>query len=188
MCARHHNLQIGANTAEEIKISIGCVYERPEERMMPVKGRDLKSGLPREVTVSSMEVFEALRRQARQISDEVLTVLEQTQPELVADISHNGIVLTGGGSLLWGFDRLIGERNRNQLQRSRRRRILCGLWLRQEPQVARTDAGRHHQSCQKKTPCRVKKDAETLKCLRVLFVLFDFLKATAYTENDVKRL
>lgn len=107
---RHHNLQIGANTAEEIKISIGCVYERPEERMMPVKGRDLKSGLPREVTVSSMEVFEALRRQARQISDEVLTVLEQTQPELVADISHNGIVLTGGGSLLWGFDRLIGER------------------------------------------------------------------------------
>lgn len=57
-----------------------------------------------------MEVFEALRRQARQISDEVLTVLEQTQPELVADISHNGIVLTGGGSLLWGFDRLIGER------------------------------------------------------------------------------
>jgi rod shape-determining protein MreB len=107
---RHHGIQIGENTAQDIKVTIGCVYERPEERIMQVKGRDIKSGLPREVSVTSMEVFEALRRQARQISDEVMSVLEQTQPELVADISHNGIVLTGGSSLLWGFDRLIGER------------------------------------------------------------------------------
>ena len=77
---------------------------------MTVKGRDLKTGLPQEQNVSSLELIEAFKRPARQIVDEVLSVLEHSSPELVADIAQNGIVLTGGGSLLYGFDRLIAER------------------------------------------------------------------------------
>ena len=77
---------------------------------MLVKGRDAKTGLPNEATVSSMEMLEAFKRPARQIVDEVLDVLEHSSPELVADIAQNGIVLTGGGSLLYGFDKLIAER------------------------------------------------------------------------------
>ena len=101
---------IGQNTAEEVKIAIGCVYPRPEEAVMNVKGRDLKTGLPKEETLTSSELLEAFKRPARQIVDEVLSVLEQTSPELVADLPGNGIVLTGGGSLLYGFDKLITER------------------------------------------------------------------------------
>jgi len=107
---RRHDLLIGANTAEEIKITIGCVTERPEETSMTVKGRDLKTGLPREVLVTSSEILEVMRRPARFIVEEVLSVLEQSSPELVADISKNGIVLTGGGSRIWGMDRMIEER------------------------------------------------------------------------------
>ena len=77
---------------------------------MNVKGRDLKTGLPKEEVLSSTELLEAFKRPARQIVDEVLSVLEHTSPELVADIAGNGIVLTGGGSLLYGFDKLIAER------------------------------------------------------------------------------
>lgn len=101
---------IGANTAEEIKLTIGCVLPRPETQSMCVKGRDLKTGLAREFTVTSEEIMEALKRPARQIADKVLDVLEQTTPELVADISKNGIVLTGGNSQLYGMDRLLQER------------------------------------------------------------------------------
>ena len=101
---------IGLNTAEEVKITIGCVYDRPEEVSMLVKGRDLKTGLPKEEMVSSTELMEAFKRPARQIVDEVLAVLEMSSPELVADIARNGIVLTGGGSQLYGFDFLISER------------------------------------------------------------------------------
>lgn len=107
---RRYGLLIGANTAEEIKITIGSVVERPEEISMPVKGRDLKTGLPKDETITSSELLEVLRRPARFIVEEVLTVLEQTSPELVADISQNGIVLTGGGSQIYGMDRLIQER------------------------------------------------------------------------------
>lgn len=101
---------IGANTAEEIKLTIGCVLPRLETQSMCVKGRDLKTGLAREFTVTSEEIMEALKRPARQIADKVLDVLEQTTPELVADISKNGIVLTGGNSQLYGMDRLLQER------------------------------------------------------------------------------
>ena len=101
---------IGANTAEELKLTIGCVLPRPETQSMCVKGRDLKTGLAREFTVTSEEIMEALKRPARQIADKVLDVLEQTTPELVADISKNGIVLTGGNSQLYGMDRLLQER------------------------------------------------------------------------------
>ena len=107
---RHFGVVIGKNTAEEIKLSIGCVLPRPETQTMTVKGRDLKTGLAREFTVSSEEIMEALKRPARQITDKVLDVLEQTTPELVADISKNGIVLTGGGSQIYGMNALLQER------------------------------------------------------------------------------
>lgn len=103
-------IQIGQNTAEEIKISVGCVYERETPVTMTAKGRDMKTGLSREFEISSEDVYEAIKRPARQIADEVLETLEQTSPELVTDISKNGIVLTGGGSLIWGMDKLIAER------------------------------------------------------------------------------
>ena len=106
---RRHGLLVGANTAEEVKITIGCVMERPEEMSMTVKGRDLKTGLPKDVLVTSSELMEYLYRPARAIVDEVLSVLELSSPELVADIAKNGIVLTGGGSQIWGMDRLLAE-------------------------------------------------------------------------------
>lgn len=90
-------------------MTIGCVRERPEVNM-EVKGRDAKTGLAKTVTVDSTEMLEVMRRPARIIADEVLGVLEQTSPELVADIARNGIVLTGGGSQLWGMDQIIQER------------------------------------------------------------------------------
>ena len=77
---------------------------------MNVKGRDAKTGMPREITLLSSEVYEVLRRPARQIADEVLSVLEETEPELVSDISTNGITLTGGGCQIWGMDKLLTER------------------------------------------------------------------------------
>lgn len=107
---RKHGVVIGQVTAEEIKITIGCVYPRPEDVSMTVKGRDAKTGMPREVEVFSSEIFEVLRRSARQIADEVLSVLENTSPELVGDIAENGITLTGGTSQIWGMDRLLTER------------------------------------------------------------------------------
>ena len=107
---RKHGVVIGQVTAEEIKIRIGCVYPRPQDISMLVKGRDTKTGMPRQLTLLSSEIFEVLRRPARQIADEVLSVLEETSPELVGDISANGITLTGGGSQIWGMDMLLSER------------------------------------------------------------------------------
>jgi len=107
---RRHGLLIGANTAEEVKITVGSVMERPEEVSMMVKGRDLRTGLPREELVTSTELLETLRRPAWRIVDEVLSVLELSSPELVADVAQNGIVLTGGGSQIWGMDKMIQER------------------------------------------------------------------------------
>lgn len=107
---KNYGLLIGSNTAEDIKISIGCVWQRPEALSMAVKGRDIKTGLAREIVIGSDEVMESLKRPARQICDKVLDVLEETTPELVADISKNGIVLTGGGSQIFGMDRLLQER------------------------------------------------------------------------------
>lgn len=107
---RKHGVVIGQVTAEDIKIQIGCVYPRQEEISMSIKGRDAKTGMPREVVLTSSEIFEVLRRPARQIADEVLSVLEDTSPELVGDLATNGITLTGGGSQIWGMDRLLTER------------------------------------------------------------------------------
>ena len=107
---RKHGVVIGQTTAEDIKMQIGCVYPRSEDAAMLVKGRDAKTGMPRELTLLSSEIFEVLRRPARQIADEVQSVLEETSPELVSDISKNGITLTGGGSQIWGMDLLLTER------------------------------------------------------------------------------
>ena len=107
---RRHGILIGTNTAEEIKTTIGCVIPRTEELSMSVKGRDLKTALPRSVTVTSSELLEVLQRPARIIAEEVVSVLEQTSPELVADIDKNGIILTGGGSQIYGMDVLLRER------------------------------------------------------------------------------
>ena len=104
---KKHNVLIGDRTAEELKQNIGCVYPREEEMTMEVKGRCLMTGLPRVFTVSSNDMIEALEEPCARILEAIHSVLERTPPELVADISTNGIIMTGGGSLLWGFDRLI---------------------------------------------------------------------------------
>ena len=107
---RKHGVIIGQVTAEEIKIQIGGVYPRQENVSMLVKGRDAKTGMPRQLELLSTEIYEVLRRPARQLADEVLSVLEDTSPELVGDIAENGITLTGGSSQLWGMDLLLTER------------------------------------------------------------------------------
>ena len=107
---RKHNLLICSRTAEDLKKSIGCIKERPEVSYEEVKGRCLMTGLPRSVTINSDEMVEALGETAETILETVHMVLERTPPELVADISENGIVMSGGGSLLYGMDRLVTER------------------------------------------------------------------------------
>lgn len=106
---KKNGLIIGQTIAEETKITVGTVFERGEPVETLVKGRDFKTGLAREVRVTSADMQEAMRRPAKQIVEAILSVLEQTTPELVADISRNGIVLTGGGAQLWGMDKLIAE-------------------------------------------------------------------------------
>ena len=107
---KKHNLLIGERTAEEIKINIGSAYRRPEVLTMEVRGRNLVTGLPKTIVVTSEETLEALREPAMQIVDAVHNVLERTPPELAADIFDRGIVMTGGGSLLNGLDQLIEEK------------------------------------------------------------------------------
>ncbi|MBQ9634302.1 MAG: rod shape-determining protein [Schwartzia sp.] len=107
---RKHNLLIGERTAEEIKIKIGTVYPRDEELTLDVRGRNLVTGLPKTITMTSDETLEALSEPANKIVDMVHSVLEKTPPELAADIADRGIVMTGGGSLLNGMEKLLEER------------------------------------------------------------------------------
>lgn len=104
-----YQVLIGSQTAEELKMAIGCVYSRPEPLVMTVKGRNLSTGLPQEVDVTSVDIMHALTSPCRDILYAVRSLLEKTEPELVADISRNGIVLTGGGSLVYGFDQMIAR-------------------------------------------------------------------------------
>jgi rod shape-determining protein MreB len=104
---KKHNLLIGERTAEEIKIKIGSAYKRAESASMEVRGRNLVSGLPRTIVVTTEETEEALRETTSQIVEAVHSVLEKTPPELAADIADRGIVLTGGGCLLQGLEELI---------------------------------------------------------------------------------
>ena len=104
---KKHNLLIGERTAEDIKIRIGSAYPRPESVTVDVRGRNLVTGLPKTITVTSEETEEALKDTTSQIVEAVHSVLEKTPPELAADIADRGIVLTGGGSLLYGLEELI---------------------------------------------------------------------------------
>ncbi len=104
---KKHNLLIGERTAEDIKIKVGSCYPRAEVDSIDVRGRNLVTGLPKTVTVTSEETEEALRESTAQIVEAVHSVLERTPPELTADIADRGIVLTGGGALLRGLEELL---------------------------------------------------------------------------------
>ena len=104
---KKHNLLIGERTAEDIKIKVGSCFPRAEVDSIDVRGRNLVTGLPKTVTVTSEETEEALRESTAQIVEAVHSVLERSPPELTADIADRGIVLTGGGALLRGLEELL---------------------------------------------------------------------------------
>lgn len=106
--ARHEfNLLLGERTAEDVKIAIGSAFELDEELEVPMRGRDLVSGLPREIIVNDAQIRRALFRSVKMLVDAIKNTIEETPPELLADIMNRGIILTGGGSLLRGLDKLI---------------------------------------------------------------------------------
>ena len=107
---KRHNLLIGERTAEELKINIGTAYPRTKMVKMDCRGRDLITGLPKNISISSDEMLEALSEAVNSICDAVHAVLEKTPPELAADISARGIVMTGGGSLLFGLNKQLEKR------------------------------------------------------------------------------
>lgn len=102
-----YKLLIGDRTSEEIKLKIGCVYPKSRKEKMDVKGRNLVTGLPYTITLTSEEIEEALKKSANMIVSKVKNVLEQTPPELSSDIINKGIILTGGGALTVGLDKLL---------------------------------------------------------------------------------
>lgn len=102
-----YNLLIGASTAEDLKKSIGGVIPRPDTGAEEIKGRNLTNGLPKTITVTSAEIVEAFVEPVNLILDAIHHVLERTAPQLVGDLDKNGIILSGGGSLIYGIDRLI---------------------------------------------------------------------------------
>ena len=107
---KKHNLLIGERTAEDIKINIGTCFPLPTPETMDVRGRNLVTGLPKTITISSEETEEALKEATLQIVEAIHSVLEKTPPELAADVADRGIVLTGGGALLRGLEELIEDR------------------------------------------------------------------------------
>lgn len=104
-----YNLLIGERTAEDIKIKLGSAHTTKERNKMPMRGRDLLSGLPKEVTVTDEQIRAALSRSVRQIVNNIKLAVEESPPELVADIMERGITLAGGGALLRGLDKLLAE-------------------------------------------------------------------------------
>jgi rod shape-determining protein MreB len=104
---RKYNVLIGLRTAEELKRSIGCVMPNPDVGMEEIKGRDVVTGLPKAVKVSSAELMEVFKEPVLLIMEAIHNTLERTPPELVGDLSTNGIVMSGGGSLIFGLDKLI---------------------------------------------------------------------------------
>ena len=106
---RTYNLLIGEPTAEKIKMTIGTVFPREEPVTMEVKGRDLVTGFPARIIVTSEETIEAFAEVTSQILDTIHNVLEISPPELIADIAESGILLSGGGSLIYGMDKLVEE-------------------------------------------------------------------------------
>jgi len=108
-CRDDFNLLIGEKTAEDIKIAIGSAYPQKEKMQMPVRGRDLVSGLPKEITLNDEHVREALSHSIKIIVNSIRTTIEETPPELLADIMQKGIILAGGGSLIRGLDKLVAD-------------------------------------------------------------------------------
>ena len=106
---RELNLAIGATTAEQVKIQLGCAMPLMTEMSMEIRGRDLTTGLPRNVTVTSTQIEEALKESISKIVEIVKLTLEKTPPELAADIMEKGIVLAGGGALIKNLDKLISQ-------------------------------------------------------------------------------
>jgi len=106
---REYNLLMGERTAEEIKIAVGSAYPVPDSRTVTFRGRDLLTGLPRSVEVGGDQIREALEPSVAEIVDAIKETIEETPPELVADIMDQGIVLAGGGALLLGLDRRVAE-------------------------------------------------------------------------------
>lgn len=104
---KNYKMMLGERSSEDLKINIGCAFKRNEELSMEVRGRDLITGLPKNILVTSEEIRDALSEPINAIAECVHSVLEITPPELSADISDNGIVMTGGGSLLSGLDKFI---------------------------------------------------------------------------------
>ena len=107
-----HKLFIGERTAEQLKFNIGTAFPREESVTMECRGRDMVSGLPVSVTVTSEEMYDALDEPLTTICEAVHSVLEKTPPEVAADISSSGIMLTGGGALLWGLDKRIEDKTK----------------------------------------------------------------------------
>jgi rod shape-determining protein MreB len=108
---RKHNLLIGERSAEDLKINIGTAFPRTVPASMDVRGRNLVTGLPRTICVTSDEMLEALNEAVTSVVEAVHMVLEKTPPELASDISDRGIVMTGGGSLLYGLDKLLKDKS-----------------------------------------------------------------------------
>ncbi|WHH61054.1 rod shape-determining protein [Petroclostridium sp. X23] len=106
---KEYNLMIGERTAEEIKLKIGCAYPKEQEESLEIRGRDLITGLPKNLVLTSTEILEALKEPVHAIVDAIKFTLEKTPPELAADVMDRGIMLTGGGALLSGLDQLIRE-------------------------------------------------------------------------------
>lgn len=107
---KKHNMMIGERTAEDLKINIGSAYPLDQEKYMDARGRNLVSGLPKTIKVSSSEIREAIEEPVASIADAVHSVLEKTPPELAADIADKGIIMAGGASMLGGLDKLLQKR------------------------------------------------------------------------------
>ena len=107
---RKHNLMIGERTAEELKLNIGTAYPREKDISMEIRGRNLVTGLPKNIEIYSSEMLEAMEEPLAQIIETIHQVLEKTPPELAADIGNEGVMLAGGGAKLYGMDKLVSEK------------------------------------------------------------------------------
>ena len=119
-----YNLALGETTAEAVKIAIGSAYPLEKELKTVIRGRDLETGLPKSLTISSVEIREALATVVRQIVTAIQEAIEQTPPELVADILQHGITMAGGGSLMRGIDKLVAEE------------VKMPVWVTEDPMTA----------------------------------------------------
>jgi len=108
-CRDEFNLLIGEKTAEDVKIAIGSACPQEKKMQLKVRGRDLVTGLPKEVVITDEQAREALSRSIRIIINNIKTAVEETPPELLSDIMQRGIILAGGGSLIRGLDRLVAD-------------------------------------------------------------------------------